>query len=376
MEVKQEFNIIEDSATTTPDIDGTTPEPDVELEQTTEQQSKDDEKDTEKVTKTHEDSEQDEKQDEEYDFTDSDEDEFIKLIIMDDTELEKDQTEHQTTRIGDSVDADIYQQLKDELDFDLNDIDQDYNMDNVDNIGIVLDKLDAENMNVLLQKENVKDKLEQYRKIKETTEEQFELKTELLKTTVAELEEQVNQMRDEIELIRNDIKMNYEAYMNETCSNKTNMVLEVLIADLYQRCVSKHLHTYTTLELLTQFQDRVQFLLASINILPKPIVDAAKAFVTRNITETNKSAAHAQRKLNELDNYVHHLERSLAPPYKKVGKPLLRRSQPPTTPPPKLKQIQTLTQDDLDYLTLFTDFDPRTDNAEEVAKKYLSQRKI
>uniref|UniRef100_A0A8D8ZBM3 Uncharacterized protein n=3 Tax=Cacopsylla melanoneura TaxID=428564 RepID=A0A8D8ZBM3_9HEMI len=228
MEVKQEFNIIEDSATTTPDIDGTTPEPDVELEQTTEQQSKGEGKDTEKVTKTHEDSEQDEKQDEEYDFTDSDEDEFIKLIIMDDTELEKDQTEHQTTRIGDSVDADIYQQLKDELDFDLNDIDQDYNMDNVDNIGIVLDKLDAENMNVLLQKENVKDKLEQYRKIKETTEEQFELKTELLKTTVAELEEQVNQMRDEIELIRNDIKMNYEAYMNETCSNKTNMVLEVL----------------------------------------------------------------------------------------------------------------------------------------------------
>uniref|UniRef100_A0A8D8SUJ4 Uncharacterized protein n=2 Tax=Cacopsylla melanoneura TaxID=428564 RepID=A0A8D8SUJ4_9HEMI len=105
MEVKQEFNIIEDSATTTPDIDGTTPEPDVELEQTPEQQSKGEGKDTEKVTKTHEDSEQDEKQDEEYDFTDSDEDEFIKLIIMDDTELEKDQTEHQTTRIGDSVDA-------------------------------------------------------------------------------------------------------------------------------------------------------------------------------------------------------------------------------------------------------------------------------
>ncbi|KAL1451150.1 hypothetical protein WDU94_003438 [Cyamophila willieti] len=375
VEIKEEITIIEDSVTTTPDIDATTPEPDGEIEQSTEQYTKDDSKDIEQDTKTQEDKDQHEKEDQ-YDYTDSDEDEFIKLIIMDDTELEKDVGATQTARISDSIDPDIYQQFKDELDFELSDIDHEYNMENVDNIGIVLDKLDAENMNVLLQKESVKEKLEQYMKIKETSEEQFKVKTEQLKETVVELEEQVNHLREDIALIRNAIKTNYEAYMNETCSNKTNLVLEVLIADLYQRCVSKHLHTYSTLELLTRFQDRVQFLLASINVLPKPIVDAAKAFVTRNIAETTKSAAHAQRKLNELDNYVQHLERSLAPPYKKIGKPLLPRSKPPTTPPPKLKQIQRLTQDDLDYLTLFTNYDPRAPNAEEMAESYLRQRKI
>lgn len=100
-----------------------------------------------------------------------------------------------------------------------------------------------------------------------------------------------------------------------------NFVSPFSVADLYERCISKNknLHYLSTLEQLTQFQDNIQDLLSRINVIPIQFVSEAKAFVSKNMEETNRSATNAKRKLNELDNYLQHLERTLMPKYKKVG---------------------------------------------------------
>ncbi|XP_017301760.1 cilia- and flagella-associated protein 100-like isoform X3 [Diaphorina citri] len=313
---------------------------------------------------------------EEVDDGDNSKDEFINLIIMDDVKLEK----HRDITKTSDIEINMNEKFQEELGFDLKDIDidDDYDMKNIEETSVIFEKLDLENMNVLLQKENIQDKLEQCKKMNETSEEYFTSKAKHLRHTVETLSEKMEALQTDIGEIRNDIKNNYEAYINDICSNKNYLVLQVLIADLYERCISKNknLHYLSTLEQLTQFQDNIQDLLSRINVIPIQFVSEAKAFVSKNMEETNRSATNAKRKLNELDNYLQHLERTLMPKYKKIGKPLHRRSKPPTSPLPRLKQAKSLTQDEMDYLMFFTDFDSKAPSADQLAQTYLNQRKM
>lgn len=79
-----------------------------------------------------------------------------------------------------------------------------------------------------LLKENVQDKLEQCSKMSEFSNTYFASKTQQLAQTVQKLEEQVDTLEGDIEILRGDIKKNYDAHVKNVCSNKNNLVLEVL----------------------------------------------------------------------------------------------------------------------------------------------------
>lgn len=56
----------------------------------------------------------------------------------------------------------------------------------------------------------------------------FASKTQQLAQTVQKLEEQVDTLEGDIEILRGDIEKNYDAHVKNVCSNKNNLVLEVL----------------------------------------------------------------------------------------------------------------------------------------------------
>lgn len=78
----------------------------------------------------------------------NDDEEFIKLIIMDNVKLVQ---ETLTKKIID-IEPTIDKQCTEELGFDLADIDLDYDLDSLDKMSTIIEKLDEDNMNVLLQK--------------------------------------------------------------------------------------------------------------------------------------------------------------------------------------------------------------------------------
>lgn len=84
---------------------------------------------------------------EKHDSADFDE-EFIKLIVKDDAKLVKDTSSKEIVYVKPITD----EQFTEELGFDLADIENEDDLESLDKISTILEKLDEDNMNVLLQK--------------------------------------------------------------------------------------------------------------------------------------------------------------------------------------------------------------------------------
>lgn len=196
----------------------------------------------------------------------------------------------------------------------------------------------------------------------ETEETLEELKQKILETETR-MENETLSLRSQIDFLNSAIvKEEEKAKMLEekanifvTTPNSTESQ-EMLISELnskvkevYKRCIGDNEANISTLQMLTNIENRLETLFETIEMMPQDKVEQAEKMKDKERRQRlREEKMDAQRHIQE-ERVQRALERARAPVRKKTGKPVVFRSAPPQKKKKKAEESRKKEDEDTEY---------------------------
>ncbi|KAK3737753.1 hypothetical protein QZH41_017217, partial [Actinostola sp. cb2023] len=155
--------------------------------------------------------------------------------------------------------------------------------------------------------------------------------TEILKGQIDFLKDAIKKEEERAAELEMKSKMFSYGEFKAEDQEKMLAALNNKVEEVYRNCIGDNEANISTLQMLTNIENRLEELFEQIEIMPPDRVEMAEKAKEKERRLRVREEKMEQQRLHQEDRVRRALERAQAEPKKKTGKPLMFRSEPPQT---------------------------------------------
>ncbi|RNA40802.1 Coiled-coil domain-containing 37 [Brachionus plicatilis] len=192
-------------------------------------------------------------------------------------------------------------------------------------------ELEEQNLSLIQNSQDTEEALEEMKQTINKTKQKMERETELLKKQIEYLNEDIKREMDR----ENDLKIK-ASYFNygEFKAEEQEKILKELnskVEDVYINCIGSNEANISTLQMLTNIENKLEELFQKIEQMPPEKVQEAEKAKEKERRLKQREERIIEQKRNQEERIKKALERARAEPKKNMGRRLMVRSKPPAT---------------------------------------------
>ncbi|XP_046840054.1 cilia- and flagella-associated protein 100-like isoform X2 [Xenia sp. Carnegie-2017] len=195
----------------------------------------------------------------------------------------------------------------------------------------IFTELEEQNLSLIQNSQETEEALEELKQTTEQTKQKMGKETEVLKQQISLLKDAIQNEQEKCADLEMKSKMFSYGEFKAEDQEKMLKALNKKVEEVYRNTIGDNEANISTLQMLTNIENRLEELFEQIEMMPPEKVEMAeKAKEKERRLRLREEKLEAQR-LHQEERVKKALERARAEPKKKTGRKLMFRSQPPQT---------------------------------------------
>ncbi|XP_078678826.1 cilia- and flagella-associated protein 100-like [Branchiostoma floridae x Branchiostoma belcheri] len=215
-------------------------------------------------------------------------------------------------------------------------------------------ELEEQNLSLIQNSQETEEALEEMRQTFIQTEGKMNRETEILKQQITMLKDTIT--REEEKAADLEMKSKMFSYGEFKAEDQEKMLqsLNKKVEEVYRACIGDNEANISTLQMLTNIENRLEELFEIIEMMPPERVEAAERAKEKERRLRLREEKLEQQRLHQEERVRRALERAQADPKKKGGRKLVFRSEPPRRKAKKDKAQEKATREEEELAYFFT----------------------
>ncbi|XP_067683818.1 cilia- and flagella-associated protein 100-like [Haliotis asinina] len=190
-------------------------------------------------------------------------------------------------------------------------------------------ELEEQNLSLIQNSQETEEALEEMKQTIKQTKRKMEKETSILREQIDKLNNSIVREEEKAADLQMKAKMfNYGEFKAED-QEKMLAALNKKVEDVYRSCIGDNEANISTLQMLTNIENRLEELFEQIETMPQDKVEAAEKAKEKERRLKMREEKLEQQRIHQEERVRRALERAKAEPKKKTGKKLVFRSEPP-----------------------------------------------
>ncbi|XP_002742365.1 cilia- and flagella-associated protein 100-like [Saccoglossus kowalevskii] len=218
----------------------------------------------------------------------------------------------------------------------------------------IFQELEEQNLSLIQNSQETEEALEEMKQAFVQTKDKMERETDILKQQIEMLMGAIDREEEKATELEHKSKM---FSFGEFKSEDQDIMLTQLnkkVDEVYRNCIGDNEANISTLQMLTNIENRLEELFEMIEMMPPERVEAAEKAKEKERRLRLREEKIEQQKLHQEERVRRALERAQADPKKKTGKKLVFRSEPPQTKRKVDKTAQKASKEEEEMAYFFT----------------------
>ncbi|CAL1543352.1 unnamed protein product [Lymnaea stagnalis] len=191
-------------------------------------------------------------------------------------------------------------------------------------------ELEEQNLSLIQNSQETEEALEEMKHTIKETKIKMEMETKTLKEQIDKLQAQIQKEEAKAAELKMKARMfNYGEFKAEDDQEQKLGELNKKVEEVYRSCIGDNEANISTLQMLTNIENRLEELFEMIETMPQDKVEAAEKAKDKERRLKMREEKMEQLRLHQEERVRKALERAQAEPKKKTGKKLVFRSEPP-----------------------------------------------
>ncbi|XP_032241554.2 cilia- and flagella-associated protein 100 [Nematostella vectensis] len=192
-------------------------------------------------------------------------------------------------------------------------------------------ELEEQNLSLIQNSQETEEALEEMKQTIKQTQDRMNHETEILKGQIDFLNDAIKREQERAAELEMKSKMFSYGEFKAEDQEKMLAALNKKVEEVYRNCIGDNEANISTLQMLTNIENRLEELFEQIEIMPPERVEMAEKAKEKERRLRQREEKMEQQRLHQEDRVRRALERAQAEPKRKTGKPLMFRSEPPQT---------------------------------------------
>jgi len=190
-------------------------------------------------------------------------------------------------------------------------------------------ELEEQNLSLIQNSQETEEALEEMKQTIKLTKVKMEKETQILKEQIDKLNNAI--VREEEKAKDLEVKSRMFSFGEFKSEDQEKMLgaLNKKVEDVYRSCIGDNEANISTLQMLTNIENRLEELFEQIEMMPADRVEAAEKAKDKERRLKMREEKMEQQRLHQEERVRRALERAKADPKKKTGRKLVGRSEPP-----------------------------------------------
>lgn len=190
-------------------------------------------------------------------------------------------------------------------------------------------ELEEQNLSLIQNSQETEEALEEMKQTIKHTKVKMEKETQILKEQIDKLDNAI--VREEEKAKDLEVKSRMFSFGEFKSEDQEKMLgaLNKKVEDVYRSCIGDNEANISTLQMLTNIENRLEELFEQIEMMPADRVEAAEKAKDKERRLKMREEKMEQQRLHQEERVRRALERAKADPKKKTGRKLVGRSEPP-----------------------------------------------
>ncbi|KAL5014450.1 hypothetical protein ScPMuIL_008720 [Solemya velum] len=193
----------------------------------------------------------------------------------------------------------------------------------------IFSELEEQNLSLIQNSQETEETLEEMRQQKKQTRQKKEKETQNLKEQIDKLNVTITREKEKSADLQMKAKMFSYGEFKAEDQEKMLSQLNRKVEDVYRSCIGDNEANISTLQMLTNIENRLEELFEQIETMPQEKVEAAEKAKEKERRLKLREEKIEQQRLHQEERVRRALERAKAEPKKKTGRRLVFRSEPP-----------------------------------------------
>lgn len=191
-------------------------------------------------------------------------------------------------------------------------------------------ELEEQNLSLIQNSQETEEALEEMKHTIKQTKVKMEKETKTLKEQIDKLQSQIQKEEAKAADLKIKAKMfNYGEFKADDDQEQHLNELNKKVEDVYRNCIGDNEANISTLQMLTNIENRLEELFEMIETMPADKVEAAEKAKDKERRLKMREEKMEQLRIHQEERVRKALERAKAEPKKQTGKRLVFRSKPP-----------------------------------------------
>ncbi|KAL4227041.1 hypothetical protein ACF0H5_015017 [Mactra antiquata] len=190
-------------------------------------------------------------------------------------------------------------------------------------------ELEEQNLSLIQNSQETEEALEEMKQTIKNTKAKMEKETSILKEQIDKLNNQIKKEEKRAEELKIKAKMFSYGEFKQEDQEKMLGQLNKKVEEVYRSCIGDNEANISTLQMLTNIENRLEELFEQIETMPQDKVEAAEKAKEKERRLKLREEKMEQQRLHQEERVRKALERAKAEPKKQTGRKLVFRSEPP-----------------------------------------------
>lgn len=190
-------------------------------------------------------------------------------------------------------------------------------------------ELEEQNLSLIQNSQETEEALEEMKQNIKLTKQKMEKETSILKEQIDKLNTQIRKEEKRAEELKIKAKMFSYGEFKQEDQEKMLAQLNKKVEEVYRSCIGDNEANISTLQMLTNIENRLEELFEQIETMPQDKVEAAEKAKEKERRLKLREEKMEQQRLHQEERVRKALERAKAEPKKQTGRKLVFRSEPP-----------------------------------------------
>ncbi|KAH9490579.1 hypothetical protein Btru_033585 [Bulinus truncatus] len=191
-------------------------------------------------------------------------------------------------------------------------------------------ELEEQNLSLIQNSQETEEALEEMKHTIKATKIKMESETKTLKEQIDRLQAEIQKEEAKAADLKIKAKMfNYGEFKADDDQEQRLAELNKKVEEVYRSCIGDNEANISTLQMLTNIENRLEELFETIETMPQDKVEAAEKAKDKERRQKMREEKMELLRLHQEERVKKALERAQAEPKKKTGKKLVFRSEPP-----------------------------------------------
>jgi len=215
-------------------------------------------------------------------------------------------------------------------------------------------ELEEQNLSLIQNSQETEEALDEMKQTIETTKSRMNKEAEVLKAQIASLDSQISAEEEKAKELEHKSKMfSYGQYKGDD-QEKMLEVLNEKVEEVYRSCIGDNEANISTLQMLTNIENRLEELFEHIEMMPTEKVELAEKAKEKERRLKLREEKLEQQRLHQEERVRKALERAKADPKVQTGKRLVFRSRPPEVQKKKTDIVDKNNEEDEELAYYFS----------------------